>query len=121
VTEDVGSEILNRVDGRSTAGQLKTASQRRRKGFFFRAKREKKKEKKSNRSMFLLLALLNAKIPSLASISRDRGSIPFWLMITKPFLVPSQTFLLNSTILRTRLSMNDLSASTILSRSSGFE
>lgn len=46
-------------------------------------------------SMFLFLALLRARIPSLANKSSDKGSIPFWLMITKVLSGVSQTWTQN--------------------------
>ena len=40
--------------------------------------------------MFRLFALLRAIIPALASISREGGSIPFWLMRRNPLSFESQ-------------------------------
>merc|ERR1719339_385707 len=50
-------------------------------------------------SMFLLLALRRAIMPSLAKASRENGSTPFWLMTTKvfPFSLV-QTFFFSSII-----------------------
>jgi hypothetical protein len=47
---------------------------------------------KTSLSMFLLLALLRAMIPSRAKASKQIGSIPFWFRTTKVLLVPSQTY-----------------------------
>jgi len=49
-------------------------------------------------SIFLRLALLKAIIPSFANCSRQIGSIPFSLIITKDLSFPSQIFLLRSII-----------------------
>mmetsp|Transcript_112467 Transcript_112467/g.363161 ORF Transcript_112467/g.363161 Transcript_112467/m.363161 type:complete len:246 (-) Transcript_112467:801-1538(-) len=72
-----------------------------------------------NRSMFRRLARRSAMMPSCASISRDGGSMPFWLMTTRFRLFSSvQTFFLSSTIFRTFSSVNLRSDSTSLSRCS---
>ena len=69
--------------------------------------------------MFLLLALLSPRIPSLARASREKGSMLFWLMTTNvlPFSLV-HTFLLSSMIFWTLSSMNFLSATTSFSLSS---
>mmetsp|Transcript_54299 Transcript_54299/g.122115 ORF Transcript_54299/g.122115 Transcript_54299/m.122115 type:complete len:204 (-) Transcript_54299:660-1271(-) len=74
---------------------------------------------RGSRSMFRRFARLSAMIPSCASISREGGSIPFWLINTKVFLFSSvHTFFLSSTIFLTFSSVNFRSDSTSLSRCS---
>mmetsp|Transcript_29014 Transcript_29014/g.50082 ORF Transcript_29014/g.50082 Transcript_29014/m.50082 type:complete len:244 (-) Transcript_29014:286-1017(-) len=72
------------------------------------------------RSMLRRLARRTAKMPSLASMSSDIGSMPFWLIITK--LWPSvQTCLLSSMKAPTFSSVNLRSDSTSFCLSSAFE
>lgn len=81
----------------------------------------KKKKKKTNLSMFLLFALLNAKIPCLTSTSSDIGSIPFWLINTNVFgfsfesVAWSHTRFLSSTIFFSLASTKRRSDSTSFS------
>lgn len=81
----------------------------------------------TRRSMFLRFALRRAMIPFFARISRERGSMPFWLMTTKFFLFSfestawSQTRFLSSTIFLTFSSVNLRSDSTSFSRCSAEE
>lgn len=72
-------------------------------------------------SIFLLLALLNPIIPSLANFYKQIGSIPFSLMTTNVLSVLSQTFFLKSMIFWHLSSVNFLSLLTILSLSPAFE
>ena len=51
-------------------------------------------EKFHYRSIFRRFARRSAIIPSLASISRDNGSIPFWLITTKFLPLPGGQHLL---------------------------
>lgn len=72
--------------------------------------------------MFLLFALLSAKIPFLTRTSKLSGSIPFWFIITKPFLGSSpQTSFLSSTIFLSFSSTKRRSLSTSFSRCSALE
>mmetsp|Transcript_29241 Transcript_29241/g.41035 ORF Transcript_29241/g.41035 Transcript_29241/m.41035 type:complete len:200 (-) Transcript_29241:704-1303(-) len=73
-------------------------------------------------SIFLSLARLMPEIPSWASMSRDVGSIPFWLMTTKEasLFSPWQTSFLKAITCLTLSSVNFLSAATILALSSAF-
>mmetsp|Transcript_351 Transcript_351/g.873 ORF Transcript_351/g.873 Transcript_351/m.873 type:complete len:309 (-) Transcript_351:889-1815(-) len=71
------------------------------------------------RSMLRFLARLSPMMPSLASMSKEMGSMPFWLITTKPLSgeLP-HTLRLRSMILRTRSSVTSRSAATSLSRCS---
>ena len=79
------------------------------------------------RSMLRRFARRRARIPFLARISRERGSMPFWLITTKFFffsLLPtawSQTRFLSSTIFLHFASVNRRSDSTSFSRCSADE
>mmetsp|Transcript_6069 Transcript_6069/g.8219 ORF Transcript_6069/g.8219 Transcript_6069/m.8219 type:complete len:285 (-) Transcript_6069:448-1302(-) len=71
----------------------------------------------TRRSMFLFLARRSPMMPSRDSISKEIGSIPFWLRTTKFFSgCPSQTFFFNAMTARTRSSVNLRSAATNFSR-----
>mmetsp|Transcript_6793 Transcript_6793/g.15038 ORF Transcript_6793/g.15038 Transcript_6793/m.15038 type:complete len:216 (+) Transcript_6793:757-1404(+) len=66
-------------------------------------------------SMFLRLALRSAMMPSLASMSREMGSMPFMLITTKLLSGVSHILRFNSMILRTRSSVYSRSAATSFS------
>ena len=68
------------------------------------------------RSMLRRLARRRATMFSLASMSREIGSMPFWLMTTKPLLVPSHTRRFSSMIFCTRSSVCRRSEWASLSR-----
>lgn len=90
VSEDVRSELVDRVLGDSSTAELEpeeTKTKERRRGgqlllppFNFRT--TSNETATTDLSMFLLLARRRAKIPCLTRTSRDMGSIPFWLMRT---------------------------------------
>ena len=49
-------------------------------------------QESTRRSMLRFLARRKPTIPSLASMSREMGSMPFWVITTKPLSLPSHTF-----------------------------
>ncbi|EGW07310.1 hypothetical protein I79_023454 [Cricetulus griseus] len=55
---------------------------------------------------------------SFARASKEKGSIPFWLITTNPLSESPQTFFFSSIIFLTLSSMNFLSTFTSFSRSS---
>mmetsp|Transcript_50578 Transcript_50578/g.161824 ORF Transcript_50578/g.161824 Transcript_50578/m.161824 type:complete len:242 (+) Transcript_50578:193-918(+) len=73
------------------------------------------------RSMLRFLARRSPRMPSLASMSRAPGSMPFWLRSTKDLLVPSHTCFFRAITLRTRSSVTSRSADTSFSRWSALE
>ena len=68
--------------------------------------------------MFRRLARRSPIMPSLQSMSREIGSIPFCVMTTKPLSLPSHTCFLSAITLRTVSSVYARSAATIFSRCS---
>lgn len=130
-TKNLRRQIVHRVLSNPTANELqtdeRTASQKTRKKNL-----QKGLHLYTHRSMFLLFARLKPKMPFLARMSSDMGSIPFWLITTNclgfsPFLLLepstawSHTRFLSSTIFFNRLSMNLRSDSTSFSRCSAEE
>mmetsp|Transcript_18797 Transcript_18797/g.41129 ORF Transcript_18797/g.41129 Transcript_18797/m.41129 type:complete len:312 (+) Transcript_18797:241-1176(+) len=70
----------------------------------------------TRRSMLRFLARRSATMPARANISREMGSMPFWLITTKFLSVPSHIFFLRAMTASTRMSVNLRSALTNLSR-----
>mmetsp|Transcript_46784 Transcript_46784/g.111377 ORF Transcript_46784/g.111377 Transcript_46784/m.111377 type:complete len:231 (-) Transcript_46784:790-1482(-) len=73
------------------------------------------------RSMLRRLHRRSARTPFFASMSSERGSMPFWLITTSVLSGVSHTSRLNSIILRTLSSTYLRSLSTSFSRSSALE
>ena len=71
--------------------------------------------------MFLFFARRKPRMFSLASMSSEMGSMPFWVMTTKPLSVPSHTFFFSAITCLTTSSVYSRSAATIRSRCSASE